>query len=290
MNDRTAQPLQNEVWDLEIKPKAKLLDFNFAEIWRYRELMMLFVKRDFIAYYKQTILGPIWHVIQPILTTVMFLLIFTRVARLPTDGIHPVLFYMSGITLWNYFSICLTGTSNTFLTNVAIFGKVYFPRIIMPLSVIISNLVRFGVQFLLLLSVIIFFSFNGHPIHLTFNWLMIPFLLVLMAGIGLGLGIIISSITTKYRDFAMLLTFGVQLFMYATPIAYPLSHLEKLGFAWILKLNPITPIAEAFRYALFGKGMFSISDLLYTTVFMIVVLVVGMISFNKIEKSFADTV
>lgn len=289
MTDHTVEHTEQE-WDLEIKPKPNLLDFNFQEIWHYRELMILFVKRDFVAQYKQTILGPIWHFIQPILTTVMFLMIFTRVARLPTDGIPPVLFYMSGITLWNYFSVCLTGTSNTFLANATIFGKVYFPRIIMPLSTMISNLVRFGIQFLLLLIVMIYFSFNGYPIRFGISWLMIPFILVLAGGIGLGLGIIISSITTKYRDFAMLLTFGVQLFMYATPIAYPLSHLHKLGFAWVVKFNPMTSIAEAFRYALFGKGTFGMTDILYSLFFMITVLIIGFLSFNKIEKSFADTV
>lgn len=220
----------------------------------------------------------------------MFLLIFTRVARIPTDGVNPTLFYMSGITIWNYFSICLTGTSNTFLANAGIFGKVYFPRLIMPLSIIISNLVRFGIQFALLTCAIIFFSFKGYPVALSAYWLIIPILLVMMAGIGLGMGIIISSLTTKYRDFAVLLTFGVQLLMYGTPIVYPLSYIEKMGLAWIIKLNPLTSLVEAFRFALFGKGMFSIADLLYSAGFMVVVLVVGVILFNKIEKTFMDTV
>lgn len=291
MNNQTLKQELEEKWDLEIKPKAKLLDLKFSEIWHYRELMMLFVRRDFIAQYKQTILGPLWHVIQPILTTVMFLLIFTRVARLPTDGVPPVLFYMSGITLWNYFSASLTSTSNTFLANASIFGKVYFPRIIMPMSIIISNLVRLGIQFLLLMTVILYFYFfEGYEVQLSINWLMVPLLFILLAGIALGLGIIISSITTKYRDVTMLMTFGIHLWMYATPIAYPLSRIKDLGIAWVAKVNPIAPVAEAFRYALFGKGTFTAADLLYSFCFMLAVLVIGIISFNKIEKSFADTV
>jgi lipopolysaccharide transport system permease protein len=289
MTDKTLQHTEKD-WDLEIRPTPKLLDFNFPEIWRYRELMLLFVKRDFIAQYKQTILGPFWHAIQPILTTIMFLMVFTRVARLPTDGIPPILFYMSGVTLWNYFSVCLTSTSNTFLANAGIFGKVYFPRIIMPLATVTSNLIRLGIQFALLLIVIIFFSFNGHPTNFSIAWLIILPLVVLAGGIALGLGIIISAITTKYRDVSILLSFGVQLLMYATPIVYPLSHLKSLGFAWVVKFNPMTSIAEAFRYALFGKVTFSSMDILYSVCFMIAALVIGLISFNRIEKSFADTV
>jgi lipopolysaccharide transport system permease protein len=290
MSDQILETVPKQEWDLEIKPKAKLLDLNFREIWRYRDLILLFVKRDFIAQYKQTVLGPVWHFIQPILTTLMFLMIFGRVARLPTDGIPPVLFYMSGITLWNYFSICLTSTSNTFLTNAGIFGKVYFPRIVMPLSVIISNLIRFGIQFLLLFIAIVFYSFKGYRIHFTFNWLFVPVLLILLAGIALGIGIIFSSMTTKYRDFTVLLGFSVQLLMYGTPIVYPLSYLESRGIGWMIKLNPLTSLVEAFRYALFGKGTFNIGDILYSAGFMLVVLTVGIILFNKVEKTFMDTV
>src|SRR5688572_26742049 len=233
MGNHTLTNSEKEDWDLEIKPKAKLLDLNFSEIWRYRDLMFLFVKRDFIAQYKQTILGPVWHFIQPILTTVMFLMLFTRVARLPTDGIPPVLFYMSGITIWNYFSVCLTATSRTFTSNANIFGKVYFPRIIMPVSVVISNLIRFGIQFLLVVIAIVYYSFDGYTVHFSIYWLAIPFLLFLMSVICLGLGIIVSSLTTKYRDFSVLLTFSVQLLMYGTPIAYPLSFIESQGLGWI---------------------------------------------------------
>ncbi|WP_276373600.1 ABC transporter permease [Chryseolinea sp. H1M3-3] len=290
MKEKTFERSSEGNWDLEIKPKPHLLDLNFAEIWRYKDLMLLFVKRDFIAQYKQTILGPVWHLIQPILTTLMFLLIFSNIAKIPTDGINPVVFYMSGITVWNYFSLCLTSTSNTFLTNANIFGKVYFPRLIMPLSVIISNMIRFGIQFLLLLSMMIWFHFHGFPMQITFKWLTIPILILLMAGIALGLGIVISSLTTKYRDFSVLLAFAIQLGMYATPIAYPMTYLEGTSYGSIIKLNPLTAVVEAFRYVLFGKGLFNPMDLLYSAGFMIVLLFIGIILFNRVEKKFMDTV
>lgn len=279
-----------EQWDLEIKSKAKLIDFNFSEVWHYRDLMWLFVKRDFVAQYKQTILGPLWHVIQPILTTIMFLMIFGRIARLPTDGINPTLFYMSGITLWNYFSICLTSTSNTFVANASIFGKVYFPRIIMPFAATLSNLIRFAVQLVLLTSAIAWYHFHGYPFTLSPYLLVIPFLLILLAGMALGLGIIISSLTTKYRDFSVLLNFVVQLGMYATPVAYPMSFIKDQSYAWVLRLNPVAPIVEAFRYSLFGKGTFSAIDILQSGLFMITVLSIGLVLFNKVQKSFMDEV
>lgn len=283
-------PGEEEYWDLKITPQKNWFDINFREIWRYRNLMWLFVRRDFVAQYKQTILGPLWHLIQPVLTTIIFLMVFGRIARIPTDGINPILFYMSGITLWNYFSISLTNTSNTFLANASIFGKVYFPRLIMPLSIVLSNLIRFGIQFLLLAGMIAWYHFNGAPFQLSANLFLIPFLLLMMAGIGLGLGIIISSLTTKYRDFSVLLAFGVQLAMYATPIAYPMSYLHDKAYAWIIRLNPLSPIVEAFRYALFGKGTFTVTDILYSTCFMAGVLLIGLLLFNKVEKTFMDTV
>lgn len=282
--------LAEEYWDLEIRPKRSWFDIDFSEIWRYRDLMLLFVRRDFIAQYKQTILGPLWHIIQPVLTTIIFLLIFGRIARIPTDGINPILFYMSGITLWNYFAACLTSTSNTFVNNAAIFGKVYFPRIVIPLSIVISNMVRFGIQFFLLLAAMIWFHFNGQPLVLNVSWLLLPLLVVLMAAIGLGLGIIISSLTTKYRDFAVLLTFAVQLGMYATPIAYPMSFLKGKSYGWLAESNPLSAIVEVYRYALFGKGTFETSDILYSITFMIVTLFLGFLIFNRVEKTFMDTV
>mgnify|MGYP001477458703 CR=1 FL=1 len=278
-------------WNLVITPRSGLLDLKLAEVWHYRDLIMLFVRRDFVAQFKQTILGPLWHLIQPILTTLMFLLVFGRIARISTDGVQPpLLFYLSGITVWNYFATCLTNTANTFVANASIFGKVYFPRLVLPLSVVLSNMIRFGIQFLLLLAMMIFYHFNGYPIALSYYWLFIPVLIALMAGIGLGLGIIISSMTTRYRDFAVFLTFAIQLAMYATPVVYPLSYLENTKYKDIINANPLSPLIEAFRYALFGKGTFDSSGLLYSFIFMVVVLFLGIISFNKVEKNFMDTV
>jgi len=277
-------------WDMVIKQDTSLFDLNLREVWRYRDLMWLFVRRDFVAQYKQTILGPLWHIIQPLLTTLIFLFLFGRVARIGTDGIEPTLFYMSGIAIWNYFSTCLTSTSATFVTNAAIFGKVYFPRLVIPLSVVISNIIRFGIQFLLLLLFMILYVFKGVPIHLSIYWLLIPLLIGVMAGIGLGLGIIISSLATKYRDLSLLLTFAVQLGMYITPIAYPLSFLEGKKYKWMLDINPLTSIVEAFRYCLFGKGTITTASLCYSLIFMVVVMIFGALIFNKVEKDFMDTV
>jgi lipopolysaccharide transport system permease protein len=281
--------MKKEEWDLEIRPKSDLFQINFAELWQYRDLISLFVKRDFISQYKQTILGPLWHLIQPLLTTIVFLFLFGKVAKIATDGIEPVLFYMSGITIWNYFSGCLTATSNTFVTNAAIFGKVYFPRLTFPISIVISNIIRFGIQFLLLFAVMIFYSFS-HPIHWSLYWLFIPFIIFAMAGISLGMGIIVSSLTTKYRDLNFLLTFVVQLAMYATPIAYPYSYIKGKSYEWLLNINPLTFIVEAFRFCLFGKGSVSLEGLVYSVMFMIIILLIGIILFNKVEKDFMDTV
>ena len=277
-------------WDMIIRPKANLFDLNLKEVWKYRDLLVLFVKRDFVAQYKQTILGPLWHLIQPIFTTIMFLLVFGKIANIPTDGINPVLFYMSGITIWNYFSSCLNSTSSTFVANAGIFGKVYFPRLVIPLSTVLSNIVRFGIQFLLLLVMMIFYSFKGFPIHFTIAWLWIPVLLIMMAGLGLGLGIIISSMTTKYRDLTVLIGFGVQLLMYVTPIVYPLSYIKNKSYGKWIEWNPLTPIVESWKYALFGHGSFDIGGLLYSAVFIIVVLFFGLLIFSKVEKTFMDTV
>lgn len=277
-------------WDLIIQPKAHLFDLKLKEVWKYRDLLLLFVKRDFIAQYKQTILGPLWHFIQPIFTTIVFLLVFGKIANIPTDGIPPILFYMSGITIWNYFSSCLNSTSNTFVANAGIFGKVYFPRLIIPLSTVLSNLIKFAIQFLLLMAVFIFYVAKEMPVYAGFSLLMIPILVLMMAAMGLGLGIIISSLTTKYRDLSVLIGFAVQLLMYATPIAYPLSFLQHNKYASWIRWNPLTPIVEAFRYALFHKGNFTAASLLYSVAFIAVVLFIGLITFSKVEKSFMDTV
>ena len=282
--------ITEETWDLEIKPKTGWLQLNLKEVWRYRDLMLLFVRRDFVAQYKQTILGPIWYLVQPVLTTIMFLLIFTRIAKIPTDGVNPTVFYMTGITIWTYFSTCLTSTSNTFVSNAGIFGKVYFPRLVTPISLVISNLIRFGIQFGLLLATMTWFSFKGFPINISVYWLFIPVLLLILAGMALGLGIIISSVTTKYRDFTVLVGFGMQLLMYATPIVYPMSYLQESSYGWIIELNPLSPLIEAFRFVLLGAGTFTMNGLLYSASFTAVLLFLGMVIFNKVEKTFMDTV
>ncbi|THU41544.1 ABC transporter permease [Niastella caeni] len=280
----------HEHWDIVLEPKTSFFRLNLKDVWQYRDLMWLFVRRDFVAQYKQTILGPLWHVIQPLLTTLVFLFLFGSVAKIGTDEIEPILFYMSGIAIWNYFAACLTNTSTTFVTNASIFGKVYFPRLVIPLSIVISNIIRFGIQFGLLLIFMIWYAFKGVPIVITYYWLFIPVLVILMAGIGFGLGVIISSLTTKYRDMALLLTFAVQLGMYVTPIAYPFSFLETTKYQWLVGINPLSPIVEAFRYCLFSRATVSMSALLYSFIFMIVVVVTGMLIFNKVEKDFMDTV
>jgi lipopolysaccharide transport system permease protein len=285
-----AEEIGDDHWDLIIEPKGALLDLKIKDVWHYRDLLWLFVRRDFVAQYKQTLLGPLWHFIQPFFTTVIFLLIFSKIAKIPTDGVPAALFYMSGITIWNYFASCLTNTSNTFIANAGIFGKVYFPRLVLPLSIVLSNMVRFGIQFGLLLCLAIWFHFHGYPIHVGLQWLLIPFLVVVMAGIGLGLGITISSLTTKYRDFGVLLGFAIQLGMYVTPIAYPLSYLKNTGYSKLIELNPLTAIVELFRYAIVGKGTFTPYSIGYSLVFMIVVFIVGAILFNRVEKTFMDTV
>ncbi len=280
----------DDQWDMVIEPQAHLFDLKLREVWNYRDLLVLFVKRDFSAQYKQTILGPLWHFIQPIFTTLVFLLVFGKIANIPTDGIEPVLFYMSGISIWNYFSACLTATSNTFVANAGIFGKVYFPRLVIPLSTVMSNMVKLGIQFSLLLAVMIWVGVKNNNFHFGASWLLIPLLVLMMAGLGLGLGIIISSLTTKYRDFSVLIGFAVQLLMYATPIAYPLSFLKDKSFASWIAWNPLTPIVEAFRYALFGTGTVNTTGLMFSGGFIVVILFFGMVIFSKVERTFMDTV
>lgn len=290
MDARTS--VEHEHWDMIIAPRGRLIDpKKLKEIWHYRDLLILFVKRDFVSQYKQTILGPIWHLLQPIFTTIIFLFVFTKIADIPTDGVKPVLFYLSGITIWNYFSVSLTSTSSTFVTNAAIFGKVYFPRMIIPLSIVLSNMIRFGIQFLLLLAMMVWYAIRREaPFYFDWSWLLIPVLLIIMAGIGLGLGIIVSSLTTKYRDLNILITFAVQLLMYVTPVAYPLSFLSKKSYRWIVEANPLTPIVEAFRHAIFNTRNFDFGSLLYSVIFMFVSLFFGILMFNKVEQTFMDTV
>jgi lipopolysaccharide transport system permease protein len=290
MTDSTQNiPEPEEEWTKIIEPKKHLLDINLKAIWQYRDLMMLFVRRDFVARYKQTILGPAWFIIQPILTTIMFTLVFGTLAGISTDGLPPMLFYMAGTVAWSYFSTCLTSTSNTFVSNASIFGKVYFPRLTVPLSIVISNLIQFAIQFLLLVVFMIFYYLKGTAIHMNIYVLLIPYLIILMAFMGLGFGIIISSLTTKYRDLANLVAFGMQLWMYATPIIYPLSKIPA-RYQIYIKANPVTPIVETFRYALLGSGTVSQGQLIYCTVFTLVIMVLGVVMFNRVEQSFMDVV
>lgn len=285
-------------WDLVIKPKERLFSVDFKELWRYRDLCSLFVKRNIITQYKQTVLGPLWWLIQPALTVVMYMVVFGGIAGIPTDGVPQPLFYLSGICLWQYFSDCLTKTSNTFVNNSGIFGKVYFPRLVMPLADVISNLLRFGIQFGLFIVVYIGYWLLDPTCsaHLTIYALLFPVLVFMMAGLALGFGTIISSMTTKYRDLQVLFSFVVQLWMYATPIVYPLSQtagrqLYGISVKTLMCLNPVTPVIEAFKYGFLGAGQFiGWGWLAYSFVFMIVVLALGILIFNKVQKSFMDTV
>jgi len=276
-------------WDLVIEPQSSLLQLNLKDVWRYRDLLWLLVKRDFVSFYKQTILGPLWFFIQPLFTTIIFTFIFGNLAGLSTDGLPQPLFYMAGITAWNYFADCLTKTSTVFRDNANIFGKVYFPRLIMPLSIVVSNLVRFGVQMLLFFMMIGYYAFTGADFHLNAYVLLFPVLVLMMALLGLGLGLIITALTTKYRDLAFLITFGVQLMMYATTVIYPLSA-APAAYKWVIELNPMTGIIEAFRYGFLGEGSLTFQTLGYSIAFTLIALVLGVIIFNKTEKTFVDTV
>jgi len=280
---------KNSDWDLVISAQHNLLNIPFSEIWRYRDLLLLMVRRDFVALYKQTILGPLWFLIQPILTAVVFTIIFGNIAKISTDGLPHVLFYMSGITCWNYFAECLTKTSETFTANASIFGKVYFPRIIMPLSIVVSGLLKFAIQFLLFGSFILWFYATGTSVHLTPAIFLFPLLVLIMGMLSLGLGMIISSLTTKYRDLRFLLQFGIQLMMYATPIIYPVSSVPE-KYHWLIFSNPMTAIVEAFRYGFLGSGALNITTLIFSGVVSIFILAIGTIIFNRIEKTFMDTV
>jgi lipopolysaccharide transport system permease protein len=276
-------------WDLTIEPQTSLFELNLKDVWRYRDLLWMFVKRDFVSFYKQTILGPLWFFIQPLFTTIIYTFIFGGLANLSTDGLPQPLFYMAGITAWNYFADCITKTSTVFKDNANIFGKVYFPRLIMPLSIVVSNLVRFGVQMLLLFMMMGYYATQDASFTITPAILLFPMLVMLMALLGLGLGLIITALTTKYRDLAFLVTFGIQLLMYTTTVIYPLSSAPE-KYKVLISLNPMTGIIEAFRYAFLGQGQISINTLGYSTLFTIVVMVLGILIFNKTEKTFVDTV
>jgi lipopolysaccharide transport system permease protein len=279
----------NDKWTTIIGEETSIFKINFREVWRYKDLLFLFVKRDFVTFYKQTILGPLWFIIQPLLTTAMYVIVFGNIAKLSTDGAPKIVFYLAGVTIWSYFSDTLTKTASVFTTNASIFGKVYFPRLIMPLSLVFSALIKFGVQFSIFLAVLIYYILTDNNVHPNAYILLTPILILIMAVLSLGLGMIISSMTTKYKDLSFLVTFGVQLFMYATPVVFPLSTLPP-EYQSVIMLNPLTGIFECFRYAFLGAGSFQLSMLLYSVLVSFAILAIGTIVFNKVEKSFIDTV
>lgn len=279
-----------EQWTEIIRPQNKLFNLHLRETWRYRDLLIQLVRRDFVANYKQTILGPLWFFIQPILTTVMFVVVFGRIAKISTDGVPMMIFYLAGITCWTYFSESLNKTATVFKDNAGIFGKVYFPRLIMPLSIVVGNLIKFGIQFFLFLLFWAYFMFaTPGSIHPNGYILLLPLLLLLMAAQGLGFGLLISAMTNKYKDLIFLLTFAIQLAMYATPVIYPLSSIGE-NYKWLIKANPMTAIIETFRHGFLGSGQMDWGGLFYSTIFTLGIIFIGTVVFNKVEKTFMDTV
>lgn len=279
-------------WTSVIEPHERLLKVNLREVWNYRDLCSLFIKRNITTQFKQTIFGPLWYIIQPVMTVVIYMVVFGGIAKISTDGLPQPLFYLSGICLWQYFSDCLTKTSSTFIDNASIFGKVYFPRLVIPLANVISNLLRFCVQFGLFLIVYAIYQIWIIPGEIHTNWyiLLLPLLVAILAGLALGFGILFSSLTTKYRDISLLLEYFVRLWMFATPVIYPLSTIDNEKLRFVMSLNPLTGIVEAFKYAMLGEGQFSWAMLAYSFVFMIVLLSVGVLIFNRVQKTFMDTV
>ena len=282
--------MQQQVWTMKIRPHERLWHIDLGEIWRYRDLIELFIRRNIVVQYKQTILGPLWYLIQPVLTVIMNMVVFGNIAKMSTDGMPQALFYMAGNICWFYFSSCLNQSSNTFTANQNIFGKVYFPRLVVPIAVVISNLLRFVIQVGLFVALYLYFFVNGAPIAPNWAILLTPVFIVMLAGLGLGLGILISSLTTKYRDFSILFTFIVQLWMYATPIVYPISMVEEGTLRTLIMANPMTSIIEAFKYATLGQGYFSWFALGYSFLFMSVLLLFSVAIFNKVQRNFMDTV
>ena len=276
-------------WTMVISSRSGWLDIDLKELWRYRDLILLFVRRDFVAIYKQTILGPLWFLLQPLFSTIVFTVVFGKIANIPTDGLPQPLFYMSGIVAWNYFANCLTATSSTFVTNAGIFGKVYFPRLTVPLSVVITNLLTFLIQFALFLCFLLFFYLRGTAVKPNAFIFLVPFLILQMGMLGLGFGTLVSSLTTKYRDLTFVITFGVQLWMYATPIVYPMSQIPE-RWQWLFAINPMAAIIETFRYAFLGAGSIRPLHLGTSLVVTVVVLILSIILFRRIEKTFMDTI
>lgn len=289
MNEAIENNTQDDQWTTVIEPHGHIIDFKLHELWQYRDLIYLFVYRDFVAQYKQTILGPAWHFIQPLLTTIMFTIVFGKIAKIPTDGLPPFIFYMAGTVIWTYFANVLTATSSTFTGNAGIFGKVYFPRLAIPVANLVSKLIAFAIQFFFFLCFMAYFMWQGAGIQPNLWILATPVLLLMMASLALGLGIIISALTTRYRDLTVLVSFGVQLLMYATPVIYPLSTLPEKWQFWA-SLNPIASIVELFRYAYLGQGTVNLPMLGYSILIIAVILFIGILLFNKVERTFMDTV
>ena len=283
---------EEEVWDIEITPRNNLLDLKLKDVWHYRDLLVLMVRRDFVAFYKQTVLGPLWFFLQPLATIILFNFVFANIAKISTGSIPPPVFYLAGTIVWNYFSDCLTKTSTVFKDNSAMLGKVYFPRLIMPLSIVLSNLIRFGVQFILFLLLMVIYSVQGYPIHPNFYLLLFPLLIVLIAALGLGLGMMISAVTTKYRDLTFVVSFAVPLLMYTTTVIYPLSVAQAKypKYSWLIKYNPITVVIETFRKGFLGEGSFNWALLGFAAGATIIILIIGTVIFNRVEKNFVDTV
>ena len=275
-----------------IESHSSVFHINLKELWQYKDLIGLFTKRSFVTRYKQTILGPAWLLLSPFITSVMYTLVFGQIAGLSTDGVPQILFYLGSTAIWTFFSSCLTQTAGTFTNNAAIFGKVYFPRLVVPFSITISSLLKMGIQFILFLSIYVFYICNGYSINVTWYILLLPLLVAMLAGLGLGFGLIISSMTTKYRDLRFLVSFGVQLWMYITPIIYPLSILKNNypNYVWAIVINPLTSIIETFKIAFLGQGSFNWLYLLYSLVFTIAIMLLGMLTFNKVQRSFMDVI
>jgi len=279
----------NQEWDLEIKPQNTVFNLHLRDVWNYRDLLWLLVRRDFVSFYKQTILGPVWFFIQPIFTTIVFTFVFGNLAKISTNGAPQPLFYLAGIVSWSYFADCLTKTSTVFRDNAGVFGKVYFPRLIMPLSIVFSNLIKFGVQFILFIILLAYYLIQGNKIEPNWYMLLLPVIMLLMAILGLGLGLIITALTTKYRDLAFVVGFGIQLAMYATPVIYPLSYLQE-KYRIIIAINPMCGLIETFRYGFLGTGQFYPGAFIYSIVASIIIFVIGLIIFNRVEKNFVDTI
>lgn len=279
-------------WDIVIRPKVKGLNLNLGEVWKYRDLLIMYVQREFVATYKQTILGPLWFFIQPIFTTLIFVLVFGQIAQISTDGLPQILFYMSGTVCWNYFTDCFGRSSGTFSANAGVFSKVYFPRLVVPLSALMANVIKLGIQLLLFSTFYIYYYVQGYNVNMNLHILLFPVLIIMMAGIGFGLGIVVSSITIKYRDLNILVSFAMGLLMYITPVIYPLSAIpDKFGaFKWIIQLNPLSSVIETFRYAVLGTGSFSWLSLSYSMVFTVIIVLLGIFMFNKVERRFVDII